>query len=452
MITGVYSLGAFVFNAKIIRAFSEHTVVKTNTTTEVQKVSITLPPVHIKSLPDIKNDLLATKQSFIVANLSTKEVQLYQDGQLSNTLPIFLLGDPQSWGGSAAGVYKILSGNEASFSGIAEAYMPYGMNYYGKYYFHGLPFFEGGEKRITDETGGCIQLSDENSKTLYEFALIGMPVLVIDKENQPYAWPDKKSLTDPDVSAQSYLVADLDSGFELVQKNAKEVLPIASITKLMTALVVTENIDLRRSITITQHMIDTYGETPQLRIGDNLRVVELLYPLLLPSSNDAAEALSGFLGPQKTIQLMNEKSTHILMNNTIFFNPHGLDNKENPEKNNMSTAQDLFSLARYIVNNRSPILEVTNGKTVRSFGGIGFDIPTLGSRNIFTGDPSFIGGKVGFTLAARYTGVFLFKFQTPDKKIHRIAIIALKSEHLEPDARKILQWVQENYQLSPVAQ
>ena len=400
---------------------------------------------YLKVISDIRDDFISERKSFLEINLSEMKVKLYQDGKPIKVVQILTKGDSQEWGGSAIGVYKILSGNKLSYSIISKVYMPYALHYYGKYWLHGEPYYPGGRKLLSSVSGGCIRLRDKDAKNIYELSELGMPVLVINKEKDYYQFANKNLSEFPEVSAKSYLVADLGSGFAFAEKNSQEKLPIASLTKLMTAIVVAENVDLRKSISVNPEMLEAYGSTKGLEAGKSFRVVELFYPLLTNSSNDAAEVLSGFLGRAKTIKMMNEKAKAILMKNTEFTDPHGLDPK------NVSTAQDLFQLARYITEVRPLFWEITKGKEVQSFGKIHFDIKELWNKNVFINDPNFVGGKTGYTLPAKNTALFIFKFLTNDKKARDIAIILLRSKNNKTDTQKIYKWLQENYSLSPVA-
>lgn len=402
-------------------------------------------PLYLKTIPDIRNDFISGNKSFLEINLSEMKVRLYQDGRLIKEAPILAVGDPQGWGGSAVGLYKIISGSKLSFSIVSEVYMPYALHYYGKYYLHGEPYYPGGKKLISSVSGGCIRLSDQDAKDIYELTELDLPVLVIDKEKDFYQYANEKLSDFPEISAKSYLVADLNSGFVFTEKNSNEQLSIASLTKLMTAVVIAENVDLRKSILIEPEMLEAYGTTQGLEAGKSFRVVELFYPLLIESSNDAAETLSYFLSRKRTIEMMNEKAKAILMENTEFVDPYGFDLK------NVSTAQDLFQLARYILNNRPPILEITKGKQVRSFGEVRFNIKDFWNKNVFINDPNFVGGKTGYLPQSKYTAIFIFKFLTQDEKTRDIdiVIILLDSEDNKTDTQKIYKWLQENYSLSP---
>ncbi len=397
-------------------------------------------PVYLNLFGDLKKDFVLKESDFLEIHLSEMKIRLYKKGLLEKEVPILKKGEVQEWGGSAAGLYKIMSGNKLSFSLVAEVYMPYALRYYGKYYIHGEPYYPGGQKTQYDISGGCISLKDEDAKTIYELTEINMPVLVIDKERDSYKYETKKIADFPELSAKSYLVADLDSGYVFSEKDSKSQLPLASITKLVTAIVVAENVDLKKSIWISKEILDAgYGSTKGLETGTSFRVVELFYPLLIESSNDAAEALSYFLGRAKTIKLMNEKAKSILMEQTNFTDPSGFD----PE--NVSTSQDLFYLARYVLNVRPLFFEITKGKEVLSFGNIGFNIKEFWNKNIFINDDTFIGGKAGFIKASKQTALFTFRFADKNNVERKIAIILLGSDNIEIDAQKTYIWLQDNF-------
>jgi len=163
----------------------------------------------------------------------------------------------------------------------------------------------------------------------------------------------------------------------------------------MTAIVLSEHVDLTKKLTITKNVLETYGHSDVLEEGKEFKLVELFYPLLVESSNDVAEAMMYFLGRIGTIDLMNEKAKSILMENTSFEDPSGLSSL------NVSTARDLFYLTRYILNNRPTLLKITKGEEVRTFGGLSFDIEEMESKNLFLDNPDCIGGKNSFKVRGR---------------------------------------------------
>jgi hypothetical protein len=401
-------------------------------------------PKFLKDFQSFKEELMLAEQDFLEANLQYMELRLYQNGVILKELPILRRGDPQNWGGTAAGLYQVITKYKSAYSASAKVYMPYAIHFYGKYLIHGEPYYLGGGRLISEVSGGCIQLLDQNAETVFSAVERGMPILVIDKENDDYVYSRQKTSEFPKISAESYLVADLDSGFVFAEKNPNEKLPAASLTKLMTAIVVAENVDLRRSIQVKKWMLEPYGSTKGLETGKWFSATELLYPLLIESSNDAAEVLSSFSGKEKTIELMNEKAKSILMPDTKFVDPQGL----NPE--NISTSQDLFYLVRYILNNRPPLLGISRGDKNQEMAVLPFK--GLDNKNLFFDSPDFIGGKTGYITTSGYNGIFLFQFITDEGIEREVAIIVLDSkgldmgtDNLKKDVEKIKDWLKENY-------
>lgn len=152
----------------------------------------------------------------------------------------------------------------------------------------------------------------------------------------------------PHISAQAASVIDVHSGRFLYEKNADERKPIASITKIMTAIIAIEHGDLDEKVTVGARAARQEGSSLYLKSGEKMTLRHLLYGLMLRSGNDAAVAIAEHIGgsvPGFSV-LMNEKSEYLGMTNTHFVNPHGLD-----AENHYSTARDMAKLTAYALNN-----------------------------------------------------------------------------------------------------
>ena len=152
------------------------------------------------------------------------------------------------------------------------------------------------------------------------------------------------------VFATSAIVMDNDSGRILYENNSSEKKLIASTTKIMTCILVIENSNLSQKITVGDEVLEAYGTNIYVEVGEILTIKDLLYGLMLRSGNDAAMVLAKnvFNSEEEFISKMNAKAKEIGMNNTIFNNPHGLDE----ETKNYSTAYDMSVLARYAYENK----------------------------------------------------------------------------------------------------
>lgn len=151
----------------------------------------------------------------------------------------------------------------------------------------------------------------------------------------------------PEVHAISAVLMT-DDGEILYEREADRMLPIASTTKLMTALVVIENCDMNESVEILPEYCGVEGSSMYLRAGDRYTVRELLTGLLLVSGNDAALALAGHCSGDAAsfAELMNRRAKELGMLNSHFMNPHGLN-----EAGHYSTARDLALLMREAMRN-----------------------------------------------------------------------------------------------------
>lgn len=152
----------------------------------------------------------------------------------------------------------------------------------------------------------------------------------------------------PSVSAQSAVLLEADSGTVIYEKDADHRLPMASTTKLMTALAALELSPPSRLIRIPAEAVGVEGSSIYLTEGENLTLEQLLYALLLESANDAAAAiaiaLSGSI--EEFAAQMNRKAAELGLTDTHFTNPHGLD-----EEAHYTTARELALIARAALDN-----------------------------------------------------------------------------------------------------
>ncbi len=151
--------------------------------------------------------------------------------------------------------------------------------------------------------------------------------------------------------ATSTIAMDLDTGRILYGNNINEKRLIASITKVLTAIIVLETTDIEKEIEVGQEVLKMYGTNIYIEPGEKITIKDLLYGLLLRSGNDAAVALAVATSgsEEKFVELMNKKAKEIGMHNSTFKNPHGLDE----DTKNYSTAYDMALLSKYAYKNKT---------------------------------------------------------------------------------------------------
>ena len=144
-------------------------------------------------------------------------------------------------------------------------------------------------------------------------------------------------------SATSAILMDMDSNRILYAKNIHNVRSVASISKIMTAVLAIESGKLDDVVTIGNEIDKAYGSGIYIQKGEQLSLKDLVYGLMLRSGNDAAYAIAEYVGGDSFIEMMNNKASEIGMINTVFNNPCGLDE----DKGNFSTAYDMAILTSY---------------------------------------------------------------------------------------------------------
>ncbi len=200
--------------------------------------------------------------------------------------------------------------------------------------------------------------------------------------------------------AKSVLVEKLNTGEILFEKNSSIAAPIASITKIMTALVVYENInDLNMEVSIPIEALSSYGTT-QLRLGETFSFKDLLDLMLMTSSNHAAVAVSNIFEstfPNKDfINEMNILSKKIGLNNTYFLNETGLDENLNTA-GSFSSAKDVSTLLKYIIKNHPQLFEKTKMNNYTIVSKTGYHHNITNTNSIVGKLPNMIASKTGYT-------------------------------------------------------
>ena len=152
----------------------------------------------------------------------------------------------------------------------------------------------------------------------------------------------------PTVSAESAILIEANTGDVVFESNSRKVLPMASTTKIMTALVALENGNLDEKFSVPEEATDVEGSSVYLTAGETVTMRDLLYALMLESANDAATAIAFRIGGSVGgfASLMNEKAEELCLEDTHFTNPHGLDDPEH-----YTTAYDLCKLTCAAIEN-----------------------------------------------------------------------------------------------------
>ncbi len=245
----------------------------------------------------------------------------------------------------------------------------------------------------------------------------------------------------PIVKANAAIVVDMETNDILYAKNVYDRLPIASLTKLMTALVITDELPPEKIIEINDEAYTYNGNksvTVGLRSGDKMDIYNLLHASLIRSGNDASVALAvASAGSIEAFaEKMNERVTALGLNDTHFTNPVGFDHPDN-----YSTAFDLSLIAKQAF--RRPLVREIMTKEIFTLkDASGKERGTFSNTNhLLNSYLEVLGGKTGTTPEA---GQCLF-FVVKNEEGHEILIILLGSPNRYQEAKVITDWIFRTY-------
>lgn len=373
--------------------------------------------------------------TFIEVDISSKQLRFFQNGVLLQSAEILSTGEAGSLWDTPSGLYQIKSKEEILFTSTGQVYLPWLITFQGNYRIHGWPAYPNKTPVGADFNGGGIRLDDSSAEALFEYAKKGLPVLVhldIKKKRDTFVYEPQV----PELDTKHYFIADIENGTILAASDLDKIAPIASLTKLMTAIIASEELSLDSQVRAASPSFVT-SLVPRLADRSSVSMYSLIQLLLVESSNEAAETIAGELGREQFIEAMNAKARQLGMMDTSFADPSGLSAE------NVSSVADLYILTKYIYNDKKFIFDITANETLSTVY-VGGEFDGLINFNEVEDMENFVGGKVGETNAAGQTSVSLhkLKFQGVERTL---AIILLGSEGRREDINTLISYAQNRF-------
>jgi D-alanyl-D-alanine carboxypeptidase (penicillin-binding protein 5/6) len=255
--------------------------------------------------------------------------------------------------------------------------------------------------------------------------------------------PEKTSAL-TNVSAKSAILIEQESGRVLFGKNENQQRRIASITKILTAIIAIESGKLDDIVTVSKRAEGTEGSSLYLEAGYKIKLGDLVYGLMLRSGNDGAVAIAEYVGGslEGFVFLMNQKAQEIGMTNSVFANPHGLDDHEN----HYSTAYDMAKLTQYAMQNEI-YREIVGTKVHRAENpNESWDWVWRNKNKLLTQlYENSTGGKTGYTKRAKRTLV-----STAQKDGVNLIAVTLDAPDDWNDHISMFEWAFDNYELKKI--
>lgn len=290
-----------------------------------------------------------------------------------------------------------------------------------------------------------LELFSENSQELTNGIIL--------KESQT----EKVKIKETELYAKAAVLIDADSKRVLYEKNAEQILPMASTTKIMTAIVVLENAKLEDLVKVSQYASSMPDVQLNIKEGEQYRVEDLLYSLMLESHNDTAVALAEHVGGtvEGFAELMNKKAKELGCDNTYFITPNGLD-KTDENGTHSTTAADLAKIMAYCIKEspkREEFLKITRTASYSFSNTEGKRSFSCSNHNAFLNMmDGALSGKTGFTNDAGYCYVGALE---KDNKTFVVALLACgwpnNKSYKWSDTKKLMNYGLENYDFKKFA-
>lgn len=257
----------------------------------------------------------------------------------------------------------------------------------------------------------------------------------IDLDKIPLPPIRKQNATNPYVSTYGVLLMDMDTSKILYQKNQDKKYSLASLTKIMTAIIALENYQLKDVVVVPKESTQMIGSKINLKPDEKLTVESLLYGLLLYSGNDAAYTLASKIGIDNFVRKMNKKAKDLGLNDMHFVDPAGL------QADNTTSLHDLAFLAKYALQNpKFAQIVKTESIEISSIDGA-IRHPLKNTNKLLRDYPGTFGVKTGYTEEAGHCLI-----SAVEREGHRVLAVVLHhpSDQFK-ESMQLFDWVFKSY-------
>jgi hypothetical protein len=344
---------------------------------------------------------------------------MYQDGQVVGEYPIASVGREGTAWQTPVGQFEMSYKKDNHFSSIGHVWMPYSMHFFGNYFIHGWPYYPDGTPVAKGYSGGCIRMETVDAEQVFGFVDSDTALLVVksgDDVVAPSHFEYEIAKDVPQVSAEAFLLADLETGEVVAGKNQSAFAP-AYFAKLMTAIISLEGINQ-----YTEVVFD----------GQSMTVGDVLYALILADSDEATELLHSRRNETQYIMDMNDRALSIGMKNTTY-------DEVNESELSQSTPEDTFRLVQYIKLYK-PFLYKVLGKEIYEKDDIGFQ-----SAHPLAGNDTYVAG---FANTDNQSQLSVVSVTVPgDSREREFLVLVQGSQDATGESTRLIEWMRESVRL-----
>ncbi len=390
-------------------------------------------------------DTLPGKGRVIAIDETGMKLSLYEDGLSVHTYGIRALATPFSLYEVPVGSYAVSKKEPQHLSLTTGKWMSSVVQFGDNFFIHAPAYVLGGEK-VSSENGVSIELSELDAKEVYEFALVGIKVVVtggyprstFSSTSQYYLQGEGKL---PPVTAPAFYVADIDTGEVLWARNPNDERQAGRLISFTTALTAIENLDQYKTISVGDLLLDSKVTGRHLPSNDDkLPLGSLMYPLLFDANETAEQVLLRSLGNKSFADYMNKQVMQLGMNQTSIASASMLDQST-------TTPHDLFQLLQHINTQEHFLLDVSLSRDHAIFSPNGIVRYRWENKNpwVINGSTDYRGGLGTRSPSGGGSGMFIFGIPFAEFGERQIAIIIIDSSDLEGDVHHMKEFTRTHY-------
>jgi L,D-transpeptidase catalytic domain len=302
---------------------------------DIKKIFAPVPEQYF--IPSI-DERISTTTKVVYADLGAMQITMFDKGEQVAQYPIRSVGREGTAWQTPLGMFDMSYKTQNHFSSIGHVWMPYSMHFFGNYFIHGWPYYEGGMPVAEGYSGGCIRLNTPDAQMIYEF---------VDKETDLVITTSKKEHTQKEFQYEikteapllesKFLVADIETGEVVAAHGAQEQLQAISFAKIMTGLISLETLNQYQEAVLNQ---------------DIVKISDVIYALLLGDNSDAGEVLYQHKNKPQYLLDMNTRAQSLGMTQTMYKDVNG------SASSTVSTLEDTFRLLQYVREYKPFLLKV----------------------------------------------------------------------------------------------
>lgn len=320
------------------------------------------------------------------------------------------------------------------------------MQFYGNFFIHGWPTYTNGTDVPAGYSGGCIRLATVDAAKVYDFSLIGTKVFIVGATPQEnFATTSRYYLRGggglPVVLAPSFMVADIDQGSVLWERDVKTKRSAGNIVSLATALTALETVDQYKKVRMSELLLGK-SVLRKYSVGsaDEIPSGALIYPLLFDTNDTAAKVFAREHGTKQFVKYMNEKMGAIGMEDTVFSGALSSDDST-------TTARDLFRLLQYVKERKHFLIDVTlaSNRTLADKDGVKRYSWENKNPWITKKDGTYRGGVAEVRSDGSGNAIVLFELPLSEFEERTIAFIVLDSKDVVSDVETLRTFISEHF-------